>query len=268
MSALRTSVFFTLGHQSARPRFGSTVDEKREEPHARERVRVGVLVVVHLVELARLVLENLEELRVVLGHPRRVDHALVHAVDQRVVDARRHLAPRLLRRAHGRDDVARERAVEVAARRREERLRLLRRDEVVKGDDVRVGAVHRRLEARQRERALEGAVDVALGFGGAVVPLVAVRVPPAARRARARAALPHEAGVGVAFAALRPQVAVGVIVLVGTVGIDDGGRQRTQRRLRQQQQADERRVRRDEAAASNRGGHHFEFEVPSLRGAS
>jgi len=64
------------------------VDEEGEEARAYYRVGLGVLVVVRPVELARLVLEDLVKLSVVLRHASQVDHAVVHAVDQRVRIAR------------------------------------------------------------------------------------------------------------------------------------------------------------------------------------
>ena len=107
------------------------VDEKGEEPHAREGVRVGVLVMVGLVELSRLVLEHLrakvrgvssavryvlccvsyaryakrpwcdlewsglEELGIISGDSSHIDHALVDSCDERMIQTGRRLAPRL-----------------------------------------------------------------------------------------------------------------------------------------------------------------------------
>ena len=160
--------------------------------------------------------------------------------------------PLLLRCPHGRNNVTRERALEVILRCRDEGIRFLVRHEVVKGDNVRVGAceksgashaaedtpptgsvrrsttsgsrcagltVHSRLEARQLDCSLKGADDVALAFGRPVVPLVAVGVAPTARLARVRTRTQHEARVYLALSRVSPCIARGIIVLVGTVCI-------------------------------------------------
>ena len=96
-----------------------------------------------LTELARLILEHLEELGIGLGDAGDVDDTLVDAVDQRVVYAVGRdavLAPRLLRRAHGAHHVSGQRALEVVGSRGDERVSLFVADEFVKRHDPRASS--------------------------------------------------------------------------------------------------------------------------------
>mmetsp|Transcript_75922 Transcript_75922/g.183497 ORF Transcript_75922/g.183497 Transcript_75922/m.183497 type:complete len:272 (-) Transcript_75922:158-973(-) len=190
-------------------------------------LRRRVLVVMYLVELARLIPQHLEELRVGLGHAGQVDHTLVHEVDQRVAHARLDLAPRLLRRAHRGDHISRERAREVVVCARDEGVRLALGQEVVESHDPwparrRGAAVDPRSQLGPCRRILEHGRDrarAALGWSARADEVAAVRVDPAARDAGARARLAHEAHVGVALSFACPQVAVGLGVLVLAVGV-------------------------------------------------
>lgn len=121
------------------------------------------------VQSAHLVFENLEELGVWLGDAGHVDDAFVHSIDQGMVHAIGRdsvLAPRLLRRSHGRDHVTSKRARKVMVRRGDEGVGLLVADEIVKGHDPRAARrrrarVHRWLELCKRQCSLKGAANVA-----------------------------------------------------------------------------------------------------------
>ena len=201
------------------------VDEKGEEAHSHDRVRIGILVVVHLVKLAGLVAQDLEEFGVLLGDASHVHDAIVHAVDQRVVHARIHLTPRLLRRAHRRDHVAGERAIKVTLSRADKGVDLLLADEPVERDDpwARLLKVRAAVDPRSELGEGGGALNRGSDLAGALEcrrlrELVdAVRVPPVARIARTPAVVLHEARVPVALAARCPAFALLVVVPVGAV---------------------------------------------------
>ena len=165
---------------------------------------------------ARLVADHLEVLGVGLRRHRQPADALGDALDDRVVDARGHLAPALVARAHRGELVAREAALEGGRAELDEAVGLLLAQEVVKGHDPRVaresfGVVLLVLSLRPLEDGRDAAV---LHGGGLVAPharrvLVALR----ARVARERARGEHEARIGVALAAARPRRAAGIGVL-------------------------------------------------------
>ena len=168
------------------------------------------------VELSRLVAQNLQMLGILPRDSGDVRDPLPDGLHEGIGQAVLHVAPACRRSPNRRHAIAGERAVEFVARRFQQVVRLKGREEVAEFDDPRVTVEHARAILRVTvERSPERLVNRAAHRRRSLrwVALACRFEADIAHAARKRARREHEVAVAAALAAVRPSLAVGILVV-------------------------------------------------------